>query len=80
MLVSAYCVCRTEHRTHIVRLAPRWLQFACLAFLGIFCLYFFETKAFSLASIPLVSFLTYAAGGATVVLAGRYLGERLTRR
>ncbi|SNU80894.1 DMT family transporter [Pandoraea sputorum] len=80
VLVSAYCVCRTEHRTHIVRLAPRWPHFACLAFLGIFCLYFFETKAFSQASIPLVSFLTYAAGGATVVLAGRYLGERLTRR
>ncbi|AKM32774.1 hypothetical protein AB870_11815 [Pandoraea faecigallinarum] len=80
VLVSAYCVCRPEYRTLTVRLAPRWPQFACLAFLGIFCLYFFETKAFSRASIPLVSFLTYAAGGATVVLAGRYLGERLTRR
>ncbi|VVD88867.1 membrane protein [Pandoraea capi] len=80
VLVSAYCACRPEHRTRTVRLASRWPQLACLAFLGIFCLYFFETKAFSQASIPLVSFLTYAAGGATVVLAGRYLGERLTRR
>lgn len=80
VLVCALCACRQELRTQTVRLACRWRQFACLAFLGIFCLYYFETKAFSLASIPLVSFLTYAAGGVTIALSGWLLGETITRR
>ncbi|VVD84043.1 membrane protein [Pandoraea aquatica] len=80
VLVFVLC-CRTQPlRTRTAALAPRWYHFACLAFLGIFCLYFFETKAFAQASIPLVSFLTYAAGGATIVLSGLCLGERITRQ
>ena len=48
-----------------------------LSFLGVFCLYFFETWAFAKASIPLVSFLTYAAGGITLILCVVFLKERL---
>ncbi|WP_374220696.1 DMT family transporter [Deefgea sp. CFH1-16] len=48
-------------------------------FLVFFCLYFFETWAFSNASIPLVSFLTYAAGGVTLILSAYVLKEKLTR-
>ncbi|MFJ2994416.1 DMT family transporter [Pandoraea sp. NPDC087047] len=80
VLVGALCASRQELRTQTVRLGHRWREFACLAFLGIFCLYYFETKAFSEASIPLVSFLTYAAGGATIALSGWLLGETVTRR
>lgn len=80
VVVSLLCACRHDLGTQTVRLARRWPHFACLAFLGIFSLYYFETTAFSHASIPLVSFLTYAAGGATLALSGRFLGETTTRR
>lgn len=49
-----------------------------LSFLGIFCLYFFETWAFKEANIPLVSFLTYAAGGVTLVLSSVFLKEKIS--
>lgn len=80
VLVAALCGRTQSLRMQTAALASRWPRFACLSFLGIFCLYFFETKAFAQASIPLVSFLTYAAGGATIVLSGLCLGERITRQ
>ncbi len=80
LLVCALCACRRQLTTQTISLAKRWPQFACLSFLGIFGLYYFETKAFAQASIPLVSFLTYAAGGATIALSGLLLGETITRR
>lgn len=55
-----------------------WQKFALLGFLGIFCLYFFETWAFNQASIPLVSFLTYAAGAITLLLSVIFLKEKIT--
>jgi len=80
LLVCALCACRPQLRTQTVGLTRRWPQFACLSLLGIFGLYYFETKAFSQASIPLVSFLTYAAGGVTIALSGLFLGEKVTRQ
>lgn len=80
LLVCTLCACRPQLRTQTVRLTRRWPQFACLSLLGIFGLYYFETKAFAQASIPLVSFLTYAAGGATIALSGLFLGEKVTRQ
>ncbi|MDO4893966.1 DMT family transporter [Moraxella sp.] len=67
-----------QTKQEIIRHSKHWYQFALLGFLGIFCLYFFETWAFYHASIPLVSFLTYAAGGVTVFLSAFFLKERLT--
>jgi drug/metabolite transporter (DMT)-like permease len=61
----------------IASLRGRWRHYLLLAFLGIFCLYYFETWAFDEASIPLVSFLTYAAGGITLCLSALLLEERL---
>ncbi|ANB91961.1 membrane protein [Moraxella ovis] len=64
-------------KQEIIHHSKYWYKFALLGFLGIFCLYFFETWAFYHASIPLVSFLTYAAGGVTLLLSVFFLGERL---
>ncbi|VVE86791.1 membrane protein [Pandoraea bronchicola] len=80
LLVCGLCACRAQLMTQTVSLGRRWPQFACLSFLGIFGLYYFETKAFAEASIPLVSFLTYAAGGATIALSGLFLREKVTRQ
>lgn len=80
LLVLSYCTARRELRAQTLKLAPRWSRFACLSFLGIFCLYYFETRAFAHASIPLVSFLTYAAGGLTIALSSVCLKEAVTRR
>jgi drug/metabolite transporter, DME family len=61
----------------VVSLRGKWKHFMLLSFLGVFCLYYFETWAFNEASIPFVSFLTYASGGITLVLSTYLLGERL---
>ncbi|WP_319939498.1 DMT family transporter [Xenorhabdus littoralis] len=66
----------SERRT-VFALRHKSLQFAILAFFGIFCLYFFETWAFKEAPIPLVSFLVYAAGGITIILSSLFLGEKI---
>lgn len=78
MLLLSYCAVRKPVRREAFALRAQWLQLAVLAFLGIFCLYFFETWAFHEASIPLVSFLTYAAGGITILLSAVFLREKLT--
>ncbi|OOR91082.1 EamA family transporter [Moraxella caviae] len=77
LLVSACCAWRAPLRQQTIALGKQAPKFALLAFLGIFCLYFFETQAFFAASIPLVAFLGYAAGGFTILLAAIFLGERL---
>lgn len=75
LVLLAICLANKRHRETLVVLRAQWWHFAVLAFFGIFCLYFFETWAFSKASIPLVSFLTYAAGGITIILSAIVLGE-----
>ncbi|RMQ41286.1 hypothetical protein ALQ04_03910 [Pseudomonas cichorii] len=77
LVIALYCAISQERRRETVALASKWPQFAVLAFLGIFCLYFFETWAFEEASIPLVAFLLYAAGGMTIILSALFLGERI---
>jgi DME family drug/metabolite transporter len=77
LLITAYCLSQPKTREQTIKLASIWPRFAVLAFLGIFCLYFFETRAFHEASIPLVSFLAYAPGGFTIILSALFLGERL---
>ncbi|MFC0821114.1 DMT family transporter [Moraxella marmotae] len=77
LIISVFGLTSNTLRKQIVCHAKHWYKFALLAFLGIFCLYFFETWAFYHASIPLVSFLTYAAGGITLLLAVFFLKERI---
>jgi drug/metabolite transporter, DME family len=77
VVLLAFCLGSAARRRELASNAVRWPQFALLSFLGIFCLYFFETWAFAQASVPLVSFLTYAAGGFTLLLSSLFLGERL---
>lgn len=77
LVIALYCATSQARRRETLALASKWPQFAVLAFLGIFCLYFFETWAFEEASIPLVAFLLYAAGAMTIVLSAIFLGERI---
>lgn len=77
LLILIYCFSNTQLRKQTVELKNSFFQFSILGFLGIFCLYFFETQAFHKASIPLVSFLTYAAGGITILMAATLLKERI---
>jgi drug/metabolite transporter (DMT)-like permease len=76
VLLLIICMFQPRQRRDLVLLSTQWRQFALLSLLGIFCLYFFETWALSEASIPLVSFLTYAAGIFTLVLSSWFLRER----
>jgi drug/metabolite transporter (DMT)-like permease len=77
ILLLLFSIVRRGGWQAIVSLRGQWSRFMLLSFLGIFCLYYFETWAFDEASIPLVSFLTYAAGGITLCLSVLLLGERL---
>ncbi len=77
LLLLTYCLLQSAQRSRLFTLRKQWPAFAVLSFLGIFCLYFFETWAFSKASIPLVSFLTYAAGIITLALSAFLLREKL---
>lgn len=79
VFLGLYCLTQSTLKKEVLVLAAKWQIFSILAFLGVFCLYFFETLAFQQASIPLVSFLTYAAGGVTIVMSAVLLGERLNR-
>ncbi|AQS42007.1 MAG: EamA-like transporter family protein [Candidatus Tokpelaia hoelldobleri] len=78
VLLLFYCTWRKPLRQEALALHRQWPQLAVLAFLGIFCLYFFETWAFHEASIPLVSFLTYVAGCVTILFSAVFLHEKLT--
>lgn len=77
LVLLTICLLSSVQRTKLVSLKVMAPQLMLLAFLGVFCLYFFETWAFNEASIPLVSFLTYAAGGITLFLSAIFLNERI---
>ncbi|PHM38984.1 membrane protein [Xenorhabdus mauleonii] len=77
LILMAYCMVKPSERKTVFALRHKSLQFAILAFFGIFCLYFFETWAFKEAPIPLVSFLVYASGGITLILSSLFLGEKM---
>lgn len=79
ILLLAICISNSKRRAELVAQKSHILQFIILSFLGVFCLYFFETWAFSQATIPLVSFLTYAAGGITLILSSLFLQEQINR-
>lgn len=76
VLLLIFCMLQPQKRRALFILKNQWKQFSLLSLLGIFCLYFFETWALSEASIPLVSFLTYAAGIVTLALSSWFLRER----
>lgn len=77
LMLLGFCIADVDRRREVIALKRKAPQFLVLAFLGIFSLYFFETWAFKEASIPLVSFLTYAAGGITILLSATFLRERI---
>jgi len=80
IILLSFTLIYKKYFWRVVHLRHQAGQLAVLAFLGIFCLYFFETTAFSLASIPTVAFLTYAGGVASVALSTVILKEPLTRQ
>ncbi|WP_237385705.1 DMT family transporter [Xenorhabdus sp. Sc-CR9] len=77
LILLVYGLIKPSERRTFFALRHKSLQFAILAFFGIFCLYFFETWAFKEAPVPLVSFLVYAAGGITLILSSLFLGEKI---
>lgn len=79
LVLLTYSLLVPSERKALCQLRHKSPQFIVLAFFGIFCVYFFETWAFRHAAIPLVSFLTYAAGGITLILSSLFLRERLGR-
>lgn len=78
LLLCVITLLQPTLRLQVINQAVHWKKLALLAFLGIFCLYSFETWAFSEAAIPLVSFLTYAAGIVTLLLSVWFLQEKMT--
>ncbi len=76
-VVLCLCLLSRQNRAEVAALRHQAPVLALLSFLGVFCLYFFETWAFAEASIPLVAFLTYAAGGFTIMLSIAVLKEPL---
>jgi drug/metabolite transporter (DMT)-like permease len=74
-----YCSLKSNLRSDLVALKSRCFIYIILSFLGVFCLYFFETWAFKEASIPVVSFLVYASGIFTIVLSVFFLKESVTK-
>ncbi|MCR8526223.1 EamA family transporter, partial [Escherichia coli] len=51
LLLFIYCFANKQLRKQTLALKNSFYKFAILSFLGIFCLYFFETQAFNQASI-----------------------------
>ncbi|MFJ4349255.1 DMT family transporter [Pseudomonas sp. NPDC089401] len=76
VLLLGFCLA-SGRRRDLRETGKSWAKLAVLALLGIFSLYYFETQAFAEASVSLVSFLTYAAGGFSILLAAVFLRERL---
>lgn len=52
------------------------IQYALLAFLGIFIMYSFEVLAIKFISVSVVSFLLYSAGIITIILGCIFLNEK----
>ncbi len=80
IILSALCVSKPHLREQVKVLKDKKLKLAFLAFWGIFLLYFFETKAFSIAPIPTVSFTVYSSGIVTIFLSYFLLKEKITAK
>jgi len=73
IILSLICLISKKSREQVYKLYNQKYQLAFLAFWGVFVLYFFETKAFSVASLALVSFIVYGSGITTIFL-GYFMG------
>lgn len=80
LILSFLCVASKAIRKEVKALWQQKSQIAILSFFGIFILYYFETKAFSLAPVGIVAFLVYSAGILTIILGYFLLDEEITTR
>lgn len=78
LFISFFGLVNKNLRRQVSELSKRKSKIAILAFFGIFLLYFFETKAFSLAPIATVTFVIYSAGILTLILGYFLLHEQIT--
>ncbi|MCP5375333.1 MAG: EamA family transporter [Rickettsiaceae bacterium] len=78
IIISLICLINKKNRNQIYELYGKKYQIAFLAFWGIFILYFFETKAFSMSPLALVSFIVYGSGIITIFLGYFLLNEEIT--
>ncbi len=80
IILSLICLVNKKCRNQIYELYYKKYQLAFLAFWGVFVLYFFETKAFSITSLALVSFMVYGSGIVTIFLGYFVLNEAITSK
>ncbi|WP_413740345.1 DMT family transporter [Sodalis sp. RH14] len=78
IIITLYLVISQQFRAQVFYLRKRVKELLILSFTGVFCLYFFETWAFSESNIPLTAFMIYAPGIITVILSVVFLKERAT--
>ncbi len=78
IILSLICLVNKKYRNQVYELYHKKYQLAFLAFWGVFVLYFFETKAFSVTSLALVSFMVYGSGIVTIFLGYFVLNEAIT--
>ena len=76
--LSIICCLNRNCRNQVYELYKKKHQMAFLSFWGIFILCFFQIKAFSIASLSLVSFMFYAAGIITIGLGYFILNEEVS--
>lgn len=78
VMLTAIASFSDKHRNAVWSMRKHVHQIAVLAFFGVFLLYTYETKAFSMLKISTVSFTVYACGILTVILGTLVLKEPLT--
>ncbi len=78
IVLTSYLIISQQFRSQVFFLRKRVKELLLLSFTGVFCLYFFETWAFSKSNIPLTAFMIYAPGIITVILSVVFLKEKAT--
>jgi drug/metabolite transporter, DME family len=73
LMLSILVSINKNHRNNIKKLSNYRWQLAIMAFFGFFCLYFFETKAYTQNSIALIVFTLLASSAITAFIASYVL-------
>lgn len=78
LIISLLALLNKNIRGQVASLLQKRTEIALLSFFGIFLLYYFETKAFSIAPVGIVAFLVYSTGILTIILGYFLLKEKIT--
>lgn len=84
--VAAFCmlslliILSTSYRQQVKQLSQYALQLAIMAFFGFFCLYFFETKAYTQNTVAIIVFTLLASSAITTYMVSYFMNHALERR